>query len=230
MKYQRLFRPADQMVELVKEDFNILPLISRFGIPLGFGNRSIDEMCRLSGIDTETFLLIVNFTLHGVIPDEKASVKKAMGIVDFLHNSHDYFLGYKFPHIRANLLEALDDSHSDINPSIIRFFDDYVGQVANHFSYEETYVWPYVKSLQGVPSGDYSIGEFAHHHEEIGEKLADLKNLILRYYTTSKPDRMYDVLVDIFNVEEDLDKHRDVENHILIPLIRILETVNRQKQ
>ena len=37
------------------------------------------------------------------------------------------------------------------------------------------------------------------------------------------PDKMYDALVDIFNVEEDLGLHTDIENQILIPLVTAVE-------
>lgn len=212
------------MVALVNEDFNILPILSRFSIPLGFGSKTISEVCRDANIDTDTFLLIANFFLSGKTPQPKESIKSAVGIVEFLHNSHDYFLGYKFPHIRANLVAALDETHSDINPAIVLFFDEYVKQVKKHFDYEEQNVWPYIRSLQSSGSESiYSIETFSKHHDEIGEKLSDLKNIILRYYTTSMPNRMYDVLVDIYTCEEDLSSHTDIENNILIPMISAIE-------
>lgn len=219
----RTFSSHDTVIDLVEEDFNILPILSRFSIPLGVGNKTIGEICHESGIDTETFLLLVNYILTGVIPVDGASVNAAVNIVDFLHNSHDYFLGYKFPHIRKNLIAALDPSHDDINPAIVKFFDDYVGQVKNHFDYEEQFVWPYIKSLSDKKQPTYSIDVFRKHHDEISDKLNDLKNIILCYYTTSMPDKMYDALVDIFNCEEDLNSHHSIENHILIPMVENLE-------
>ena len=54
-------------------------------------------------------------------------------------------------------------------------------------------------------------------------KLAELKNIILRYYSTLMPYRMYDVLVDLYNCEEDLKQHAQIEDHILVPLIKRLE-------
>lgn len=219
--------PDFPMVGLVNEEFNILPILSRFSIPLGFGSKTIAEVCNEAGIDIETFLLIVNFSLSGTIPSAGHSLKQAIGIVDFLHNSHEYFLGYKFPHIRANLVSSLDDDHSDINPAIIQFFDEYVEHVRNHFDYEEKNVWPYIRSLASpgkkeVSTG-YSIETFRSNHEQTGEKLADLKNIILRYYTTSMPNRMYDALVDIFNCEADLNSHHDIENLILVPMVEAIE-------
>ncbi|MCM1293022.1 MAG: hemerythrin domain-containing protein [Bacteroides sp.] len=213
------------MAGLVESNFNILPILSRFGIPLGFGTKTIREICQEQNIDLDTFLLIVNFTLTGLIMPHDTSVEQARAIVAFLHNSHDYFMVYKFPHIRSNLVEALDAGHSDINPAIIHFFDEYVAHVVKHFDYEEKTVWPYVNQLgrnKGTKS-DYNIEMFVAHHDEIGEKLSDLKNIILRYYTTSLPNRMYDVLVDIYNCESDLNSHNDIENNILIPMVAQLE-------
>ncbi len=221
----RIISPQQTMVSLVEQDFNIIPLLSRFSIPLGFGNKTIAEVCHEADIDTSTFLLIVEFILSGRIPSTPTSVNTAVGIVNFLHNSHNYFLQYKFPHIRANLIQALDETHSDINPAIITFFDRYIKQVKKHFDYEEHTVWPYIRSLSqpSVQCPAYRIDDFRKHHDEIGEKLSDLKNIILRYYVTSMPNRMYDVLVDVYNCEEDLDSHNDIENNILIPMISRLE-------
>ncbi len=223
-QFTRAITASDQMVGLVNEDFNILPILSRFSIPLGFGSKTIGEVCDDAGIDTSTFLLIVNFILSGKTDKIESSIDTAVGIVDFLHNSHDYFLGYKFPHIRHNLLEALDAGHSDINPAIMKFFDEYLNQVKKHFSYEERKVWPYIRGLQnGSEQSAYNIEIFKKNHDEIGEKLSDLKNIILRYYTTSMPNKMYDALVDIYNCEEDLNSHRDIENRILVPMIAEIE-------
>lgn len=216
------------MAGLVNEEFNLLPILSRLSIPLGFGNKTIGEVCDEAAINTDTFLLIVNFTLSGTIPDNINNPTNAIGIIDFLHNSHDYFLSYKFPHIRTNLLNALDDNYSEINPAIIHFFDEYVSHVKRHFEYEENNVWPYIRSLvKGEPIEGYNIAVFKSHHDEIGEKLSDLKNLILRYYTTARPNLMYDALVDIYNCEADLNSHNDIENEILIPMISDLEKQNQ---
>lgn len=229
-KFNSTIGPEDPMVDLINEDFNILPVISRFGIPLGFGSKTIAEVCGEAGIDCDTFLLIVNFLRGGNIPSPECSVPVAVGIVDFLHNSHDYFLGYKFPHIRANLIAALDAGHADINPAIVGFFDAYVRQVEKHFEYEEHNVWPYIRGLKSDRTGTsaYNIEIFKKHHDEISEKLSDLKNVILRYYTTSMPNKMYDALVDIFNCEADLMSHHDIENHILVPLVAEIERTRRK--
>ena len=77
----------------------------------------------------------------------------------------------------------------------------------------------------GNYSGTYNIGMFTRRHDhEVEGKLAELKNIILRYYSTSVPYRMYDVLVDLYNCEDDLKQHAQVEDNILVPLISELES------
>lgn len=228
MKASKTFSAKDSVVELIDSDYNVLTVLSRFSLPLGFADKSIGELCEESGINTSAFLLIINYLLTGKIDDSVLPFVRPVDISDFLHNSHDYYLSYKLPHIRANLVNALEEKHENINPIIIRFFDDYVDLVRKHFNYEETVVFPYVKSLaDGVPT-DYNIGVFRRSHDdEIEEKLSELKNIILRYYSTSKPFKMYDALADIYNCEEDLTSHANIENHILIPMIARIEELKQ---
>lgn len=220
-----IFTKDDSINDIIQEDFNILTILSRIPIPLGFGSGSIDNICRENGVPTDLFLLIVNFAISRSIDLSSVTSSSVLGLVEFLHNSHDYFLTYKYPHIRANLLNALDGNHSSINPVIVRFFDQYVCLVEKHFHYEESVLYPYIRSLvNGYKSPDYDIATFARNHERISDTLSDLKNIILQGYSTSIPYRMHDVVVDLFNCEEDLQIHTDIENHILVPLICRLES------
>ncbi|MCM1356651.1 MAG: hemerythrin domain-containing protein [Staphylococcus sp.] len=229
MKVNRLFTARDSVVDLIEYDYNVLTVLSRFSLPLGFGHKSIKELCEDSGINTDAFLLIINFLLFGEIDADAMTRVSPADIVYFLHNSHDYYLSYKLPHIRANLIAALDQGHSDINPIITSFFDAYTALVKSHFNYEESVVFPYVRNLSEGKSTDYSIDIFRRQHDdEIEEKLTELKNIILRYYVTSMPFRMYDALADIYNCEEDLTSHARIENDILVPLISRIENKNKK--
>lgn len=223
MKYYRTFTDRDSLLELVSENYNIIPVLSRFSIPLGFGNKTIGKICKTNDIDCELFLTIINFILTGSLDYSRIKLIRPLSLVDFLRRSHDYFIDYKFPHIRANLVDALDEHHSDVNPSIIDFFDTFVGSVKAHFKYEEDNLFPYIRGLVNGEHSDYNISVFRRQHVEVSESLNELKNIILQFYDTDVPNRMYDVLVDIYNCEEDLDTHADIENHVLIPLISGLE-------
>ncbi|MDE6555778.1 MAG: hemerythrin domain-containing protein [Duncaniella sp.] len=222
---KRRFTPADPVGSLVDADYNLLSFLSRFSLPLGFSDKTIKELCDESGISTDIFLLVVNFALTGEIDPEKLERSSASDIATFLLNSHHYYLNYKFPHIRANLIEAFDPAHADINPILLSYFDRYISKVENHFRYEEEVVFPYVGQIsEGKSPQDYSIDHFTRRHDhEVEDSLDEMKNIIMRYYNTSIPYRMYDVLVDIFNCEEDLALHSRIEDEMLVPRIKLLE-------
>lgn len=228
MMQPRQLRYDDVIIDIINDDYTILPLLSRFSIPLGVGNETLDDVCRRNAIDVKALLLVLNYIRTGIIDSSYISVVSPLEVVRFLKNSHDYFINYKFGHIRKNLIAALDLETNPTNNLILKFFDSFVKKVEDHFRYEENTVFPYVESLVDGKKSAYTIEIFERHHEEVVDALAELKNIILRYYRTTAPNLMYDVLVDIYNCEEDLASHSDIENNLLIPMVYDLERKSKK--
>ena len=85
------------MCDLVCDRYPVLLIMSRFGIALGFGDKTIGEVCLDSGVDTATFLAVVNMHSDDKAPDpETISVAALVG---YLRNSHVYFLDFRLPAI-----------------------------------------------------------------------------------------------------------------------------------
>lgn len=228
MMQPRQLRYDDVIIDIINDDYTILPLLSRFSIPLGLGNETLNDVCRRNDIDVKALLLVLNYIRTGIIDSSYISVVSPFKVVKFLKNSHDYFINYKFGHIRKNLIAALDLETNPTNNLILKFFDSFVKKVEDHFRYEENTVFPYVENLVDGKKSAYTIEIFERHHEEVVDALAELKNIILRYYRTTAPNLMYDVLVDIYNCEEDLASHSDIENNLLIPMVYDLERKSKK--
>ena len=228
MMQPRQLRYDDVIIDIINDDYTILPLLSRFSIPLGLGNETLNDVCRRNDIDVKALLLVLNYIRTGIIDSSYISVVSPLEVVRFLKNSHDYFINYKFGHIRKNLIAALDFETNPTNNLILKFFDSFVKKVEDHFRYEENTVFPYVENLVDGKKSAYTIEIFERHHEEVVDALAELKNIILRYYRTTAPNLMYDVLVDIYNCEEDLASHSDIENNLLIPMVYDLERKSKK--
>lgn len=228
MMQPRQLRYDDVIIDIINDDYTILPLLSRFSIPLGLGNETLNDVCRRNDIDVKALLLVLNYIRTGIIDSSYISVVSPLEVVRFLKNSHDYFINYKFGHIRKNLIAALDLETNPTNNLILKFFDSFVKKVEDLFRYEENTVFPYVESLVDGKKSAYTIEIYERHHEEVVDALAELKNIILRYYRTTAPNLMYDVLVDIYNCEEDLASHSDIENNLLIPMVYDLERKSKK--
>ena len=211
MKMYKLgrYKQTDRMSDLICENYPMLLVLSRFGISLGFGDKTIGEVCEDSGVDTKTFLTIVNLLLDDHTTAEQIDPSLSVeALVSYLQNSHSYFL--------------------DVSFAIMRYFDQYVAEVRKHMNYEETTVFPYVRSLVQGKSGNgkYHIGIFSKQHDQVESRLAELKNIIIKYYPATGSNELNSVLFDIFSCATDLASHNRIEDNLFVPLIAELERKN----
>ena len=213
----------DPMSDLVSDNYRILLLMSRFGIGLGFGESSIGEVCRAIGVDTSTFLIVTNMMLYDEIPADAYDKVSMEGLLSYLHNSHDYFLGFRLPAIREKLAAAVGTG-SDLSRAIMKYFDDYTAGVHTPMAYEEEVVFPYVRALlEGRRQQDYSIDIFSRHHDQVETLLTEFKNILIKYYPSASTNEINNVLFDIFNCENDLASHNAVEDLLFVPAVGRLE-------
>lgn len=227
MSRKHFYTPADKMGDLICDNFHLLQVMSRFDLPLGFGDHSVEEVCKNHQVDCNTFLAVVNFInkehSRSSIHLEEISVQSLM---NYLKNAHHYFLDFQLPNIRRKLLEAIDCStDNEVTFLILKFFDVYVQEVRKHMNYEDQYVFTYVENLlKGVKDANYCIDMFVRNHDQVEDKLTELKNSIIKYYPANKNRyTMNTVLFDIFNCERDLVSHTKVEDYLFVPSVINLE-------
>ena len=227
MSKKHIYIPNDKMADIICDNYSLLQVMSRFGLPLGFGDYTVEEVCHSHQVDCRTFLAVANFINKGH-SRSSASIEdiSVESLMTYLKNAHHYFLDFQLPTIRRKLLEAIDCSmDNEVTFLILTFFDNYVKEVRNHMSYEDTHVFTYVdKLLKGEKSEDYDINMFVRHHDHIDEKLTELKNSIIKYYPDSRKSYVMNaVLFDIFNCEKDLASHNEVEDYLFVPAVLHLE-------
>ena len=217
-----LYRETDKMSDLICENYPMVLVMSRFGIALGFGEKSIGEVCRQNGVDANTFLTVVNFLTGEVqgLTDEVSSALSLETLIRYLHNAHDYVRPCRPPNMRRKLNEAICTCPEDVAFVIRRFFDEYAEEVNKHMTYEEKVVFPYVRDLlNGKVNDKYNISIFRKRHEQIDQKLSDLKNILIKYYPGEGGHLLNSVLFDLFTTEEDLVSHSLVEDNLFVPSI-----------
>lgn len=49
------FTPQMKLANLILHNFKLLPVITRFGIPLGFGEKTVAEVCSHYAVPTDFF-------------------------------------------------------------------------------------------------------------------------------------------------------------------------------
>lgn len=230
MRNQKMYEADDKMISIIKDNYSILQSLGSFGMSLGFGDKTVREVCEDKGVDTYTFLAIVNFTINGYRDPDDADRLSIPTLIEYLQASHVYYLDFQLPFIRKELSEALDE-RNDLTPLIMKLYDEYAHQIRQHMKYEEKTVFPYVEHLlAGQSTGEYDIETYSKHHGQTDRKLRELKQIIIKYVPASGQDnhQLSATLYDIYNNEEWLALHASVEDEIFIPAIRRLERRMRQ--
>ena len=227
MMKSRLFSSESRLSDLITAHPSLLTLLTRLGISLGFGDRSIADVCEESGVDTGFFLLICNvYTFNNYVPSTATILGTDMaGLVPYLEKSHRYYVDKRLPHIERHLDAIAQKLNGRIGQVFISFFKEYKREVVEHFAHEEHDVFPHIEALMGGKKDTtYSIGEFVHTHSDIEGKLDDLLNIVFKYLPPQvDDDNVTDVVYDILRLSEDLKKHTFIEEKIMVPLVQHLE-------
>lgn len=205
-----IYRDIDKMSELLSRDRRAMQIVSRFGIPMGVGDKTIDTVCKEHGIHTPTFLAIVNNanTDHNSPKTEDIDLPT---LQMYLKNAHTYFLEFLLPRLRRQLIEAINptDQSDQVAMLILRYFDEYVQEIRIHIQHED----------------EGQLEEHATDDQHIAKKLQELVSLIIKYYpaNSSYPfanELLTTVLLGIYQTEEELQTHCAIEDEILRPAMK----------
>ena len=230
MKNLKMYEPGDKMITLIKDNYSVLQALGSFGITLGFGDKTVSETCEMNHVDTYTFLAVVNFTINGYgdfEDDEQISVPT---LLHYLKASHTYYLDFQLPFIRRELQESINED-DPLGMLIMKLYEGYALEVRRHMKYEEKTLFPYVESLlDGRPLNDYNVETFSKNHEQTDKILRELKLMIIKYLPADAlhNNQLTATLYDIYNNEEWLCQHAEVEDQIFTPAIKRLERLTRQ--
>jgi regulator of cell morphogenesis and NO signaling len=238
--HHKSITPELKMADLVHINPLLLPVINRFGIRLGFGDKSIEEVCNDSGVNTAFFLEIVNaFSDEKYLPDKHLREFDASMIVDYLDATHKYYKEIKVPELQAlikKLVETTEPEFRNTAQLLNGFFMEYVSELNEHLQLEEQFTFPYVLWLQSVVEGnnhdaevpverkDYRINHFVQEHSNLEDKLFDLKNIIIKYIPSTLSSNLCNKILEaLFQLESDIRDHAWIEDKVLAPKVRMME-------
>ena len=212
-----MYKASDKICDLMAHEEDAIQIISRFGLEMGVGEQTIEQVCTLHGVHTPTFLSVVNYKVF-----HQRALPADIDIPTlqrYLHNAHTYFLDFRLPRLRRALVEAIipADPTTKIPGLILRCYDEFVEEIRTHIEHENAGLFE----------------EHEHDDERITSKLTEIKNLIIKYYpapVTGNPSPitylLISVMSDLWHTEHDFADHCAIEDDILRPAIS--KTENRK--
>ncbi len=229
IKNQSTYTRFDTLRNIIEDNNQLVVLLNRFDISLGFGDGTVEEVCRNNGVDMGTFLAVTNF-IGGKKWDQYDI--SLLSLIGYLRKSHSRFMEFSLPNIKKTLIEGINEAKtSEISMVILRFYDAYMEEVKSHMDYEDAVIFSYVEKLiNGTISKGFHISEFSSRHDHMAGKLDDLKELFIYKFKQKNNEMINTALLDLMLCGKELIQHCEIENHLLFPQVERLEQELRAKQ
>lgn len=199
-----LFLDASSILsETIDTNHQLIPVINRFGIKLGLGDRTIEDICNTAHINTKFFLAIVNTYLNEDYFPERILQKFSIDmVIDFLKRTDLYIHQAQLYNLEKHLnaFIAMSDPANKqlelIRKMFLRFKDE-----MNKVS-----------------------GQYIDEKETPLAFLHDLKQIFVKHISGNYNENMcYAVIFSIDSLEKDLDKYNRIREKILLPKINELK-------
>lgn len=216
-----LFTGRMKMADMVGTNYDLILMLPRFGIPLGFGEKSVREVCKDYGVDENFFLTVCNiYTFDDYQPDDEevARIENRL-VVEHLRASHRYYIQDRLPHLEHHM-EHITDGVGEQQSAILRkYFSDYQREVRDHVRREERTLASMLEELDDSEHLGKAVGEhYRKSHDNIKDKLNDLTQIILKYIPGDRlNEEMVELVFDIMQLSRDLEKHALIEEILLTP-------------
>ena len=222
-----MYKSTDKICDLMSHEEDAIQIISRFGLEMGVGEQTIEQVCEAHGVHTPTFLAVVNYKVF-----HQRAIQKDIDVPtlqQYLQNAHTYFLDFRLPRLRRALIEAIipADPTTKIPGLILRCYDEFAEEIRIHIEHEN----------EGL------FDEHEHDDQRITDKLTEIKNLIIKYYPSTNDQRpttndqspitylLISVMSDLWHTQQDFEDHCAIEDDILRPAIsHRTSTVSRRHQ
>jgi regulator of cell morphogenesis and NO signaling len=236
-----LFNENSKLAAVIHKDHSLLPVINRLGIKLGFGDKTIRNICEERGIDLNFFVETINvFHYEAYFPEKRLLDFSVSIVIDYLVKTHQYYVNYLMPEndrlVELFLLSSPNESTE--NELVRKFYTKFKDEFVIHINFEEREMFPYILKLsEAIANPDlrdsfkqnypgYSIEGFEKEHSNMDDKMDDLKNIIIKYLPPNyDQNRGNAFLSNIFLFERDMKNHSRIEDNILIPKVKQLEKV-----
>ncbi|MPM80343.1 hypothetical protein SDC9_127390 [bioreactor metagenome] len=191
--------------ELLTEHSELIPVVNRFGIKLGVGEKTIGKICLENDLNINFILAILNVYLDEEYdPDKDLDTFDVSLIVDYLKRTAENYMQVLVPNIEKHFTPfiAMNDGENKELKLLHKIFYQFKSGLSEHLQ-------------QGLEQlSDYP-----------NELLHDLKNIIIKHISGNYNQNLaYAVIFSITALEKELHIYNRLLNKLLLPKLRELDS------
>lgn len=193
------------VADVLAEHNELIPVLNRFGIRLGVGDKSVGDLCREHRLNPDFILTVLNVYLDETyIPDASLSLFDAESIASYFRHTVDNYIHELVPNIEKHLnaFIALSGSESKELGMLQTLFLKFKQKMTDYLSDIDNYDDDFPDDL-----------------------LHDLKNILIKHISQDYNQNLsYAVIFSIHSFEKDLAVHNRLRDKVLLPKLNELNS------
>ncbi|MBQ4008942.1 MAG: helix-turn-helix transcriptional regulator [Muribaculaceae bacterium] len=217
-----------KLSQIIIDDPTILSVLSRFGISLGVGDMTIEQICQQKKMNVVFFTTILNtFRDPDFFPEKILYSFEAHLIVDYLKKTNQTYLQFQLPNIERHLhlLISKSDAQNSNLLIIMKFFSEVKAQLMKRID-DDKYRWfPEILALENSDDNkvESTVMAFDESNDSIEDKINDLISMFVVHLTGDYDINLGQaVLLALDSLKKDIAQNNRIRKRILMPLYQAL--------
>ena len=224
-----LVTPDTKLCEVIVDEPSVVPVINRFDIVLGVGDRTIKSICKEKGIDTSFFITILNAFIHeSFFLENVTGAFNAGDVVDYLRKTNNSYLRNQLPNIERHFAALISRSDSNNNlPLLFNFYREVKTEIERRIDSDNQWFDAKISAEQSNSEVSVAGNAIQAESDSIEDKLSDLINMFVIHLRGDYDRNLcHAVLFAVISLEKDICQNNRIRNRVLRPLVDALNSRN----
>ena len=224
-----LVTPDTKLCEVIVDEPSVVPVINRFDIVLGVGDRTIKSICKEKGIDTSFFITILNAFIHeSFFLENVTGAFNAGDVVDYLRKTNNSYLRNQLPNIERHFAALISRSNSNNNlPLLFNFYREVKTEIERRIDSDNQWFDAIISAEQSDSEVSIAGNAVQAESDSIEDKLSDLINMFVIHLRGDYDRNLcHAVLFAVISLEKDICQNNRIRNRVLRPLVDALNSRN----
>ena len=224
-----LVTPDTKLCEVIVDEPSVVPVINRFDIVLGVGDRTIKSICKEKGIDTSFFITILNAFIHeSFFLENVTGAFNAGDVVDYLRKTNNSYLRNQLPNIERHFAALISRSNSNNNlPLLFNFYREVKTEIERRIDSDNQWFDAIISAEQSNSEVSIAGNAVQAESDSIEDKLSDLINMFVIHLRGDYDRNLcHAVLFAVISLEKDICQNNRIRNRVLRPLVDALNSRN----
>lgn len=224
-----LVTPDTKLCEVIVDEPSVVPVINRFDIVLGVGDRTIKSICKEKGIDTSFFITILNAFIHeSFFLENVTGAFNAGDVVDYLRKTNNSYLRNQLPNIERHFAALISRSDSNNNlPLLFNFYREVKTEIERRIDSDNQWFDAIISAEQSNSEVSVAGNAVQAESDSIEDKLSDLINMFVIHLRGNYDRNLcHAVLFAVISLEKDICQNNRIRNRVLRPLVDALNSRN----